>query len=440
MKPYCFVLMPFGRKTDETGRSVDFDSIYGEIIEPAIAEAELEPIRADEEIIGGIIHKPMFERLMLCDYAVADLTTANANVFYELGVRHGVRPYSTVPVAASGMRLPFDVAPLRAIMYELDAAGIPVDSKTVRASLTERLVSCRNPSDDSPLYQLVQDLPRIDIQRLKTDTFRDVVEYSQELKARLRDARSKGPEAVAAVQNQVNVVDADPAVVIDILLSYRAVKDWKKMVDLVEDMSAPLQRTILVQEQLGFALNRLGRADAAERVLKDVIQEHGPSSKTNGLLGRVYKDQWEQARERGDLAASGYLQKAISAYLEGFEADWRDAYPGINAVTLMDCSDPPDPRQEELLPVVAYAVQRRMAGKHPDYWDYATVLELAVLRDRREDAEKYLGLALSFVREQWEPETTAKNIAMIRRSRETQGRDVGWIQTIETQLKAATTG
>jgi len=34
----------------------------------------------------------MFERLILCEYAVADLTTANANVFYELGIRHAIRP------------------------------------------------------------------------------------------------------------------------------------------------------------------------------------------------------------------------------------------------------------------------------------------------------------------------------------------------------------
>jgi hypothetical protein len=106
MKPYCFVLMPFGRKSDDSGRVVEFDAVYDQIIAPAIVDANLEPIRADEEIIGGIIHKPMFERLMMCDYAVADLTTANANVFYELGIRHGVRPYSTVPVAGSGMRLP----------------------------------------------------------------------------------------------------------------------------------------------------------------------------------------------------------------------------------------------------------------------------------------------------------------------------------------------
>ena len=94
--PLCFVLMPFGRKTDATGRTTDFDAVYREIIAPAVTAVGLEPIRADEERVGGTIHKPMFERLMLCDYAVADITGANPNVYYELGIRHAMRPRSTV--------------------------------------------------------------------------------------------------------------------------------------------------------------------------------------------------------------------------------------------------------------------------------------------------------------------------------------------------------
>ena len=90
--PLCFVVMPFGVKPDGQGGSVDFDAVYEELLAPAIREAGLEPLRADQELVGGLIHKPMYERLILADYAVADLTTANANVFYELGVRHAVRP------------------------------------------------------------------------------------------------------------------------------------------------------------------------------------------------------------------------------------------------------------------------------------------------------------------------------------------------------------
>ncbi len=92
-RPLCFVLMPFGKKPDGSGRSIDFDAVYANVIAPAIEAADLEPLRADEEQSGGIIHKAMFERLLLCEYAVADLTTANPNVFYELGVRHALRPY-----------------------------------------------------------------------------------------------------------------------------------------------------------------------------------------------------------------------------------------------------------------------------------------------------------------------------------------------------------
>ena len=73
------------------------------------------------------------------------------------------------------------------------------------------------------------------------------------------------------------------------------------------------------------------------------------------------------------------LSKRFEAYIHGFEADWRDAYPGVNAVTLMEISEPSNPRCTKIIPVVEYAVDRRIDTGKPDYWDYATRLELAVL-------------------------------------------------------------
>src|SRR5678816_2913349 len=99
LAPLCFVLMPFGKKADPTGGDpIDFDQVYRRAVKPAIEAAGMAPIRADEERTGGIIHKAMFERLLVCDFAIADLTCANANVFYELGVRHAVRPATTVVI------------------------------------------------------------------------------------------------------------------------------------------------------------------------------------------------------------------------------------------------------------------------------------------------------------------------------------------------------
>ena len=95
------------------------------------------------------------------------------------------------------------------------------------------------------------------------------------------------------------------------------------------------------------------------------------------MLGRVYKDRWEAAAKgRGSWRRAA--RKAIEAYLKGFESDWRDAYPGVNAVTLMELRDPPDPRASARCRLSATRSTRIAAGK-PDYWDHATLLELAVL-------------------------------------------------------------
>lgn len=434
--PLCFVLMPFGRKADTSGTTINFDDVYQQLIAPAVRAANLEPIRADEELAGGIVHKPMFERLMLCPYAVADLTFANANVFYELGVRHAVLPHTTLLIFAGGTLLPFDLALARGLSYTLDQRGVPAKPVDDGLLITERLVDARNAAVDSPVFQLVEGFP--DISRLKTDVFRDQVQYSATWKHRLAQARADGLPAVRAAEEALgNPKDVESGIVIDLFLSYRAVKGYDEMVALADRMPLPLARTALVQEQLGLALNRLGERTRAEAVLLDLIKERGPSSETYGILGRVYKDMWDGAKRAGQtIRARGLLDRAIAAYLAGFEADWRDAYPGINAVTLMELADPPDERRHQVLPVVRYAVERRLATADADYWDFATRLELAVLAKDEQTAYQALANALATSREEWERESTANNLRLIREARERRGDDEPWAAQVEQELLA----
>lgn len=435
-RPLCFVLMPFGKKPDGTGLTIDFDAVYDQLIKPAILGAGMQALRSDEEQVGGIIHKPIFERLILCEFAVADLTTANANVFYELGIRHGVRPFSTVLIHAEGIRLPFDVAPLRAIPYRLSPGGLPANVNPVQAQVTQRLVEARAAAADSPVFQLVEGLKPPDVSHMKTDVFRERANYSIHMKEKLALARRRSADAVRIVERELGPLnDADSGVVVDLFLSYRAVSAWQEMIALVVKMSPPLAATVMIQEQLALALNRAGDGDRAERVLLKLLTDRGPSSETYGILGRVYKDRWETALQRGETPlAHGFLDKAIDAYRRGFETDWRDAYPGINAVTLMELREPPDPQRSELLPVVRYSVERKMAQGKPDYWDHATRLELAVLSNDRSAATKALGDALACVREAWEPETTARNIRLILEAR-ARGKDLQpWIGKIKEAL------
>src|SRR5262249_36520630 len=158
--PLCFVLMPFGVKTDTLGRPTDFDSVYRQIIAPAVSRAGLDPVRADEERVGGTIHKPMFERLMICPYAVADITGANPNVFYELGIRHAKRPRSTVVIFSQGTMLPFDIQMLRCIPYKVNELGEPIEIEARIDSIAKVLDEARhNPHDDSPFFQLLEEMP-----------------------------------------------------------------------------------------------------------------------------------------------------------------------------------------------------------------------------------------------------------------------------------------
>jgi tetratricopeptide (TPR) repeat protein len=441
--PLCFILMPFGIKANADGSMINFDRVYQDLIAPAVRDAELEPIRADQEITGGIIHKPMFERLILCPFAVADLTTANANVYYELGVRHAFKPFSTVQIIAEGSRLPFDVQMLRTIPYALGSEGVPDPAKAAAtsAAIARFLEEARNGAEDSPVFQLIDGLPVPNLEHLKTDVFRDRVNYSEQVKAKLSDARrsTQKADAVRRVEKDLGeVADLDTGVAIDLMLSYRAVSAWEDMVKLIHRFSRPLAETVMVREQLGLALNRLKRHDEAQQVLLKLIEERGPSSETCGILGRVYKDQWEDASKSGNaFLAAGYLDKAIKMYLQGFQTDWRDAYPGINAVTLMELRNPPDERRKELVPVVRYSIQRKIEKGNPDYWDYATLLELAVLEGNKDTASQALRDALANIREKWEPETTARNIRLIRETRQARGQPTPFEADVEQSLGQA---
>ena len=86
-QPTCFVVMGFGKKTDfETGRVLDLDASYQELIKPAVEAADLKCIRADEIEHSSLIDDPMYEQLLKADVVVADLSTSNRNAIYELGV------------------------------------------------------------------------------------------------------------------------------------------------------------------------------------------------------------------------------------------------------------------------------------------------------------------------------------------------------------------
>jgi len=432
----CFVIMPFGKKPDANGRDIDFDELYRDVFAPSVEAAGLAVIRADEEKGAGFIHRLMYERILLSEFAIADLTLLNANVYYELGIRHAVRPSTTVLTIALGSPMPFDVGPLRALPYGLNDSGACADIPAARAALTQRLMDARaHRGIDSPLFQLLEGYDAPPIDRTKTDVFREQVAYSRQLKTRLATARAEGITGLDQVRDELGEIDATEAgVAIDLLLSYRAINEWQRMVDLIGRMDKALARTVLVREQQAMALNRIGRDKEAEELLTSLIAERGASSETCGLLGRIHKDRWRKASAAGEMMiARGHLRQAIAVYRQGCESDWRDAYPGVNAVSLMSSANPADPGVRELAAVVRYAAKRRFAGL-PDYWDHATLLELAVIEGRFDVAADHLADALAVLDEKWKAKTTLDNLIPIAEARRMAGLEVAELDAIITEL------
>ena len=95
------------------------------------------------------------------------------------------------------------------------------------------------------------------------------------------------------------------------------------MVRVISSFPDRVETLITVQEQLAFALNRRnhsGDRDSSIKILKEVISKHGKSPETYGILGRIYKDIYTEAKNSGkESEARTALNEDIKSYILGFE-------------------------------------------------------------------------------------------------------------------------
>ena len=89
---------------------------------------------------------------MDADLVIADLSTSNANAIYELGIRHALRPNTTIVIAEEGFKFPFDITHLLIRHYEHLGKGIDAEeAETVRKELKQAIKTLLNQEDaDSP--------------------------------------------------------------------------------------------------------------------------------------------------------------------------------------------------------------------------------------------------------------------------------------------------
>lgn len=138
----AFVIGPIGDQYAEEGspakRSYEnaIETFEG-IIEPACAALDVEPFRADHINRSGDIHEQIYRNLRDSNIVIADLTGANPNVMYELGLRHTTGKLTFQ--IGERERLPFDVSTIRTILFKRTAAGFVSAKRSLIAAIAEGL-------------------------------------------------------------------------------------------------------------------------------------------------------------------------------------------------------------------------------------------------------------------------------------------------------------
>jgi hypothetical protein len=426
--------MPYGVRADASGLfEVDFDELYQSVLLPTIEAAGGEAIRSDHEVDGGLIHTSMFERLLLADIVIADVSLPNPNVFYELGIRHATRPRATITMGCTSAAVPFDVAPLRHLRYELSGRG-PADPEALGRQLLERVQAALSDTTatDSPLFQTVLSEPGIELSHEVAESYRDRVSALVTLRRDLAVAVARiDPGEISRIEIAAS---GATELLADVMLAYRDVEAWSDMIRVIESSRALSQSTTGI-EQSAFARNRRNDPEDRRRALVDLQlleQSAGVTSERASLRGRIYKDLWlDERSSRGDQEAFPYLIDAISAYRSGLEADPRDPLPGVNLCTLLALAK----FQEQLravTPVVAFALARRGGLRAREYFDLAALCELSCVIEDGATAHEAAMLARGFKHPAWARHTTARNLRILAEVRPLAGELANLFATTDT--------
>ena len=354
----CFVVMGFGEKTDlATGRTLDLDKTYRIIIKKAVEEAGLQCIRADDIKHSGLIDVPMYELLLEADVVIADLSTANPNAIYELGVRHALRPHTTIIMAESQFKFPFDLSHIVIRPYDHLGKGIDAEhAEKVREELKAAIRQLlQTPDVDSPVYRFLPQLKAWN------------AGVAPMVEAAMADAAvADGAQLLAGTAQPVAAAaGAEQSSVAELMELFREAKkhsEWNSAIGLLERLIKKCSNEPYFQQQLALATYKSKKPDpltaleAAKEILQDLHPHQSTDPETLGLWGAVHKRLYELTN---DAAA---LDESIWAYEKGFYVR-NDHYNGINLAFVLNlrAANATDPQEATADAVQARRIRRRVA-------------------------------------------------------------------------------
>jgi hypothetical protein len=453
--------MPFGRKQVRSTAavdtaspparageevSVDFDEIWTLLIRPALQRARCRPYRADEEASAGDIRTDMFFELVTGEFVLADISTLNANVFYELGVRHGISPRGVLMVDGGWDRRPFDVAPDRTFSYKgaLFEAGVARDAESWEGAVKEEVkklagrlqaaVATDASTTSSPVYKELSGLKPVDWGQIQNAKARYFGSQLQEWKAWVRKARRQSHvgDILTLSRDAPNrfiewQLRLDAARALSDLGRFERARELLRAM-VTENPTCPETRYALAKildRLAGLATHPASGREyhgRAELEVQEALRHGGDDSQAHRLLGRIYKYRWRNRWEneadesaRVCLAAEYWeaAKKSLSHYHEAQFCDLGCFYAGLNVISLsrlhehlgLHESAGAAAKLEDVVGLVKTAARRTLALAQRDtavekdgsevIWATATLAEVALLTAALDDARKFFQRAVT---------------------------------------------
>ena len=364
----AFIVRPFGTK-----QGVDFDQVERLLIQPALAVAGIRGATTTEIVEQGNIREDMFHLLVTAELVIADVSIHNANVFYELGIRHGLRPSATLMLRADIDSYPFDLQTDRYLLYGRDdpAASVADLARSIRATMDSTRV-------DSPVYRLLPALQAPDPAALRVvpAQFREAVDYARkggergDLRLLAYEARefgwgTEGLREVGRAQFEIGARGGA-----------RETFEW-----LLERLPGDVE----ANQRLATVYQRLGDLVRSDQAIRRVLEAARPGRRDRAeafaLLGRNAKSRWlarwadkPGAEARTAALRAPELGHAIDHYATGYGQDLNHVYSGLNALVLL-------------------AVRNALGRALPGVWAERFDTDEEAARELAADEERFLQLA-----------------------------------------------
>jgi tetratricopeptide (TPR) repeat protein len=384
----CFVIMPFGSKP--VGKhKVNFDGIYDKIFKPAISAVtlpeggKLRPARTDKDFFAGDITQEMFQYLQWSRVALADITGLNANVMYEIGVRHYARQSGTVVFRQTNAPIPFDINHIKAFPYSYRPQKNAAEARRIISRvLRESLVQNRL---DSPVQVALR------AQREEPSIEPLLMEAENALR------RLDRPAAIATYRRAIRETGGNTLLHMRLGLLLRDQGDLKGAVEQFTEAAKEQPDYAEAWRERGINEARLTKNEKGEDALREAIKVNPDDFDALASLG-------------GLLRKTGRLDEAASMYQRATDVSGGHPYPLLMALKLRARSTGSLGMDDEVRRQLLRAEQMRQAQatNNPPLDTPWSMFDLAEIRLYLGDAAgflKWVKAGLEASQHRYEPET-----------------------------------